>query len=124
MPEWLCAAHNAETRVRFPPRSFMTDHLFTGMDARDAEFDRVNPEVFGMFRQTSMQIIESGWTSYSADAILHRMRWHQQIERGNRSYKLNNNWTSYLARRLMRTDPKTFGRFFETRTLTRKKSPV
>lgn len=51
---------------------------------------------------------------YSADAILHRIRWHFVVERGNRAFKCNNNWTATLARWWLDRHPEFEG-FFETR---------
>lgn len=49
------------------------------------------------------------------------MRWHQHIERGNREFVCNNNWTAPLARWFMAKHPKHDG-FFETRESPRKKT--
>ena len=51
---------------------------------------------------------------YSADAILHRIRWHFTIERKDRAFKCNNNWTAKLARWWMEKRPEHAG-FFELR---------
>lgn len=51
---------------------------------------------------------------YSADAILHRIRWHFTIERRDRAFKCNNNWTAPLARWWLERHPE-HSEFFETR---------
>lgn len=92
--------------------------LFDG-DSIDAEFrafDRSNPEVFRMYRDLAEKIRAQGWTRYSSDAILHRIRWHYHVEQGNRDWKLNDHYTSRYARLLMDVDP-SFRGFFETRRL-------
>lgn len=66
------------------------------------------------FYETSLKAKRAGFERYSADAILHRIRWHQHIERGNRDFKCNNNWTAQLARDAMRDLPELAG-FFVTR---------
>lgn len=74
------------------------------------------PEVVvDMFEAFALEIIKSGMPRYSARAILHRMRWHQHIEKGNRDFKCNNNWTPKLARWFMAKHPK-HSNFFETRS--------
>ena len=50
----------------------------------------------------------------SSDMVLHRIRWYARIERGEREFKCNNNWTSALARWAMSVDPDLLG-FFELR---------
>lgn len=76
----------------------------------------VPPEVCVMFEGYALQAIGSGVTRYSADAILHRIRWHHHVEKGNRDFKANNNWTSALARWFVAKHPDMKG-FFETRKL-------
>jgi len=71
-------------------------------------------QVVTMFNQLTFEVIEKGFNRYSADAILHRIRWHMQIERREGDFKANNNWTSDLARQFMQLYPQHKG-FFETR---------
>jgi hypothetical protein len=49
---------------------------------------------------------------YSADAILHRSRWHFTAERRDGACKYNNDWTAPLARWLEQKHPK-YPRFFD-----------
>jgi hypothetical protein len=76
-------------------------------------------DVAMLFERFALEVIRSGMDRYSARAIFHRMRWHHNIERGDRDYKLNNNWTPLLARWFMQKYPHHDG-FFETRTSPRK----
>ena len=71
-------------------------------------------EVYNLFAQITFKTIEAGFKNYSARAILHRMRWHMQIDQGDREYKCNNNWTPELARWFHETYPE-YGKFFRTR---------
>ena len=66
------------------------------------------------FESLALQVINLGYLKYSARTIIHRIRWHQQIERGNREFKCNNNWTPELARWFHNKHPQHNG-FFETR---------
>jgi hypothetical protein len=51
---------------------------------------------------------------YSSDAVLHRIRWEYQIERGIREFKCNDHWTAPLARWFLKKHPHMDG-FFELR---------
>lgn len=64
---------------------------------------------------------EHHYKRYSADALLHRIRWHFQIERGRRGFKCNNNWTATLARWFLSKHPE-LPKFFELREKTDAKS--
>lgn len=71
-------------------------------------------EVCDLFEEVALSVRALGFDRYSARAIAHRMRWHQQIERGNREFKINNIWTPAMARWFMARHPE-LGAFFETR---------
>lgn len=77
-------------------------------------------EVCDKFVELARDVRTMHFRRYSADAILHRIRWHFQIERGRRGFKCNNNWTATLARWLMKECPDEFEGFFETREKTGK----
>lgn len=96
-----------------------TRHLFEkSIDARFAEFDAAHPEVFELFRKLAHDLVcYKGFKKYSADAICHQIRWHYQVERGQHDFKMNNNFTSRFARKLMEEEP-VFNGFFELRRLT------
>lgn len=83
--------------------------------------DGVPNDVAALFDHLAVQIKARGFTRYSADAILHRIRWHYQIERGQRAFKCNDHWTAPLSRWCMRKHPE-LKRFFETRE--RRAAPV
>jgi hypothetical protein len=84
--------------------------------------DRIQPsDVSGIpslvvekFVQYARDLIKAGFTRYSARAILHRIRWHMQVERGDRGFKCNNNWTPRMSRWFMEQNPQYTG-FFEIR---------
>lgn len=58
----------------------------------------VPAEVAAMFEQYAVQLIAAGFDRYSSDAILHRIRWTHHVERGDRDFAVNNNWSAPLAR--------------------------
>ena len=67
-------------------------------------------------RELGAELLARGWEHYSADAILHRIRWHFHVERGNREFKCNDHWTSQLARWWLKRHPQ-YPDFFELRAL-------
>jgi uncharacterized protein YabN with tetrapyrrole methylase and pyrophosphatase domain len=67
-----------------------------------------------MYEELSFKVHGAGHVRYSARAILHQIRWHHQIERGDVHFKVNNNYSARLARWFMRKHPHMTG-FFETR---------
>lgn len=81
-----------------------------------SEMDDIPPEVLDMFERLTLYAIDRGRRRYSADAILHRIRWEMQIEKGDREFKCNDHWTSVLSRWFMDRHPEHAG-FFETRKL-------
>jgi hypothetical protein len=76
--------------------------------------DTIPNKVKEAFLDIALSLKGAGYDRYSSDAILHRLRWHFQIEKGDRSFKCNNYWTAPLARWAMATAPELDG-FFETR---------
>jgi hypothetical protein len=71
-------------------------------------------DVCASFERLALEVRGLGFKRYSADAILHRVRWHMHVERGNRAFKANNNWTAPLARWFLENHPEAAG-FFELR---------
>lgn len=82
--------------------------------SRDKVPDGVPQQVADKFEELALDVKAQGFARYSADAILHRLRWHFQIERRNRDFALNNNWAAPLARWFLARHPECRG-FFELR---------
>jgi hypothetical protein len=81
------------------------------------EYPRGIPrDVCDLFERFTFDLINRGWDRYSSDAILHRIRWHHHVDRGDREFKCNDHWTSTLSRWFMGKYPSNDG-FFETRVL-------
>jgi membrane-bound lytic murein transglycosylase B len=76
--------------------------------------DDIPKEVKDMFLQMANYLRSQGWQRYSSDAIVHRIRWHFRVDKGERDFKCNNNWTARLARWAIATQPDLDG-FFELR---------
>jgi hypothetical protein len=71
-------------------------------------------DVCVLFERLALRVWAAGHIRYSADAILHQVRWHYTIDQGDRDFKANNNWTAPLARWFLANHPDK-ARFFETR---------
>jgi len=74
----------------------------------------VPADICDLFEELALEVIDRGFKRYSARAILHRMRWHFQIEKGNRGFKCNDHWTPPLARWFIERHPE-HEKFFELR---------
>ena len=74
----------------------------------------VPPEVCALFDRLALDLIKRGFDRYSADAILHQIRWQMHMMRGDRTFKCNDHWTAPLARWFMAKHPK-HNKFFELR---------
>jgi len=79
------------------------------------EFPSYIPEdVCKKFEDLAFDAWEEGFDLYSARTILERIRWHYQVERGNREFKCNDHWSPDLARWFLRRHPHMTG-FFNLR---------
>lgn len=78
------------------------------------EYHRAHPRIWKLFEFFTQAAIASGNPRYSADAVCHRIRWHLEVEVKEERFKVNNNFTAYLARLFMTAHPEHDG-FFETR---------
>jgi hypothetical protein len=74
----------------------------------------VPQDVAELFESLAVSVARRGFTRYSARAVLHRIRWEYNIERGDRDFKANNNWSAGLSRWFMERHPE-YPKFFETR---------
>lgn len=77
------------------------------------EYDAAHPDIWRMFVQFTLQLVRSGVRHYSADGICHKIRFETAL-RGGKDFKINNNMTSYYARKFLAAYPEHWG-FFETR---------
>jgi len=92
--------------------AYRSGNLRTGAGSETFEaFHEAHPEIFQHFRMLAEDVLESGFTRYSADAICQRIRWHYQVERGDLDFDLNDHFTSRYARLLMDSDDRFRGFF-------------
>ena len=91
-----------------------------GMSHLEAAFFRFhadNPHVYLLFDKFAHQIIAAGYQRYSADAVIHRIRWHTNIVARQPALRISNNHASYYARLWMRNNPR-HTQLFELRAVT------
>lgn len=91
-------------------------------------FHKKHPEVWRLFVRFTQELIAAGHRHYSAKGIFERIRWEQDVvgsrpfktESGKisfaegsvrRPFKLNNNYSSFYARRFMKMYPDHDGVF-------------
>jgi hypothetical protein len=80
-----------------------------------AKFHAKHPEVWDLFVRFSMEMINRGYQTYSAQSVIERIRWEKDIGgNGSTSFKINNNYSAFYSRRFMKMYPQYEG-FFRTR---------
>jgi hypothetical protein len=80
------------------------------------EFDKTNPEIYGLFRFFALELLAAGRTRYSARTIIERIRWHQATSSDDGEFKINNNYIAHYARKLAQEDSR-FTEFFTWRKM-------
>lgn len=87
------------------------------IDTAFADFDAANPHVWTAFQALVERAIRAGRSRYSADAIVHLIRWQANVEtRREDEFKINNSFVSRYARKWIEANPARAS-FFETRVL-------
>ena len=86
------------------------------IDEQAAAFSAANPQVSKLFVKFTIEAIERGFSNYSVNAIFERIRWESDSADGDgrSTFKINNNYRSWYARRFMQRYPHHAG-FFRTR---------
>ena len=77
-------------------------------------FHATHPDIYDLFRRLAFEKIALGFKHYSADAVLHVVRWHFTTSTSNGAPKINNNYTAHYARLFHKDFPEYDG-FFLTR---------
>ena len=90
----------------------MTKHLEEKFDV----YDKENPHIYLLFVKFTKEAKGSGRCSYSSNAIFERIRWFVDVETSGDTFKINNNYRPYYARKMMQDYPE-FSGFFRTREL-------
>lgn len=60
--------------------------------------DGVPVEVCELFEKLALEVRAMGFEHYSARDLTARIRGHHQIDKADREFKVNNNWSPALAR--------------------------
>ena len=94
----------------------MTDTRQDEIDRCAETFSAKHPKVNKLFVAFTKEVIDRGFKHYSVKAVFERIRWEtdQADTDGKSTFKLNNNYTAWYARRFMQAFPEYDG-FFRTR---------
>lgn len=96
------------------PRRSVVDHEET-LDRRFERFVEENPHVYREFVRFAREARRAG-LRVGAKAVWERLRWELAIATTDAEWKLNNSFTSRMARLAMEREPDLAG-FFETREI-------
>ena len=78
-------------------------------------------KVVKLFIEYAFMVKNAGHSKYSAWAIINQIRWHEQIDQGNRLFKCSNHWMAPLARWAMNEYDELDG-FFRIRPTNEEKN--
>lgn len=68
-------------------------------------YDSENPQVWTSFEKFALQVTETGREYFGAKAVMERVRWYSVVE-ANDTFKVNNNWVAFYARKFGLKYPK------------------
>ena len=68
-------------------------------------YDKENPQVWSAFDKFAKQVIATGREYFGAKAVMERVRWYSVVE-ANDTFKVNNNWVAFYARKFGLKYPK------------------
>ncbi len=98
--------------------------LFDYLDAPDPleaafrEFDAANPRVWRLFCDVVRDVQGAGYTHYSADAVVHIIRWETTVKtKSADGFKINDHHVTFYARRWLDEHPGS--EFFRLRARSR-----
>ncbi|HEY1202182.1 MAG TPA: hypothetical protein VGE79_14415, partial [Niastella sp.] len=98
-------------------QKYLFDLFSNKLDQDFDRYDAKHPLVYKLFCEVALNLINKGQKHYSADAILHVIRYESAIKKDIlEMFKINNNYSSRYARKFMQEYPQHAG-FFETRVL-------
>lgn len=78
------------------------------------ECKRDHPGLLRQLREIALRAKRKGYQRWSMDAAFHVLRWETTLTTGSDGLKVNNNFSAFAARDLMRTYPELEG-FFQLR---------
>ena len=99
------------------PQTTPLSPLATGIsiEERFELFHRANPQVYEALRELSMRLAATGRRTFGMKALFEALRFSYALQTSGESYKINNSYTPFYARLLMRNEPQLAG-FFNLRT--------
>jgi hypothetical protein len=75
---------------------------------------KANPEIWHLFERYALEAIHAK-RKVGAKAIMERVRWESEVERG-KEFKVSNSWTAYYARIFAIKHP-AFRSYFDFKTI-------
>ena len=82
------------------------------MADRFAKYDRENPQVYAVLRKLALQARRAGRSRLGMKMLWEVARWQLSLSAADDSpFRLNNNYTAFYARKLMREEPELAGMF-------------
>lgn len=86
----------------------------TSMELSFLEFHRQNPHVYERLLELSLDLAKRGHEHYGMKGLFEVLRWEEAMATKGSQFKLNNNYTAFYARMIMKRAPRLRG-FFRTR---------
>lgn len=80
-------------------------------------FHNRNKHIYKKLVEISRMAKRMGHGTYSINSLFEQLRWHYLVEHNDTQFKMNNNWRSLYARKIMANERDLNG-FFVVRTLT------
>jgi hypothetical protein len=77
-------------------------------------FHAANPHVYRAIVSVTRELKQQGWRRAGMKQIFEHLRWRYAMSTRGEQWKLNNNYTAYYARQVMRLEPDLAG-FFNIR---------
>jgi len=74
------------------------------------KFDAKNPHIYNLFKRFALEVVKTH-KRFSADAILHRIRWFTQVETVGSKFKIANYCAAFYARKFIKEFPQYEGIF-------------
>lgn len=98
------------------PQTNMFEPSETDRDREFREFDAANPKVYSHLVDMTRQMYDRGHKKIGMSMLYEVLRWRTMLATTDPQYKLNNNYQSRYARKIMAEFPE-FDGIFETREL-------
>ena len=78
---------------------FTVKTRFDQMEKAALEYHKQHPEIYDLFCQFALEIIDRGFSNYGSQSVFERIRWHTDRPDvdGKTSFKLNNNHRTFYT---------------------------